>query len=364
MKKVGIITWYKNGNYGGTLQAYALAHTIQEFGYQPEFIDYYEQGIYRKARHCFFNLLYPRSGQSRQAIWDFVRSEFQESPIFKTETELCSYVKKQYDAVICGSDQIWSSINGVNPIYFLQFVEPQKRISYAPSIGINKIKDEYLYTFKKYVQSIPYLSVRELQGSEYIKNVTGKTAKVVLDPTLLLEKEKWLELTEKINLKKSHRIPQNYILCYFLGNDALYQNYVASLIERTKLQVMHISTSRKRYGESHVICNPFEFVNLISHATYVLTDSYHGTIFSINLGTKVGVLKRFSESDPKNQNSRIYSILSLLEMQSLLVKNNDSTDSLINMGPYPIESVHKLRALRADSLAFLQNSLRDVFTNR
>ena len=356
--KIGIVTWYKNGNYGGTLQAYALMKILQNIGYEVEFFNY-DSGnkLIAFIRHKVFNLKYYHSGKSRKAIWSFVHKELNETPVLNNINDVSQYSSENFDAVICGSDQIWSSLNGVSQFYFLQFDNPKKRIAYAPSIGLNKIKDEYLGAFAEYVSSIPFLSVRETQGAEYIESVTGRNAEIVLDPSLLIDKKGWYNLMS-IEVLKRHKLTKGkYILCYFLGDDSKYHTYVDKISAKTGLRVVFVSSGRKEYGKQHIVCDPAEFVGLIASAAYVLTDSYHGTIFSVNTGTKVGIFRRFLEDDVLNQNSRIYSIVSLLGLEKHLINYDDSVDALMSMDEYSPESVQKLKILRESSLQFLITSL-------
>lgn len=361
MKKIGIVTWHKNGNYGGTLQAYAMSTILKKMGYIPEFINYCNSSQrYMMFRHFIFNILYPDSGQSRKAIWLFVKKYLRESPLFKDECSLRKYSKNEYDIVICGSDQIWSCVNGIDPLYFLQFADKAKRVAYAPSIGLNSIKELYQNDFNSYVNSIPHLSVREQQGAVYIKKNTGRNAKVVLDPTLLLDCDEWLKIVDTSICERSGLDKTKYILCYFLGNDAKYKNYVTRLAKKTGLPVRFISTQRKTYGVRQIICNPLEFVELIANAGYVLTDSFHATIFSLNLGTEVGIFKRFCANDSLNQNSRIFNITSLLGVEDRILDENNSVDGLID-NKYDNQRLQiRLDVLRQDSLNYLYHSLNSI----
>ena len=107
MNRIGIVTWYKNGNYGGTLQAYALMKTLQKFNYEVEFINYDKtNGLSRNIRNLAFHILFPNSALSRDRIYQFVNKEFYQTSKLAEIQELKLYSEK-YDAVICGSDQIW-----------------------------------------------------------------------------------------------------------------------------------------------------------------------------------------------------------------------------------------------------------------
>lgn len=143
--------------------------------------------------------------------------------LYYSYDDLSNEADEVYDVGICGSDQIWSNNTGiVNPLYYLTFVDERKRISYAPSIGYNKIPDNIREVFKEYVDKIRYLSVREEKGAEIIKSITDRDAKVVLDPSLLISKEEWLK-----EIKTKHRISPNgkFILLYILGDNYEHVEY-------------------------------------------------------------------------------------------------------------------------------------------
>ncbi len=220
-KNVGIVTWHKNGNYGGTLQAYALMKTVEELGYKPEFIDYRPdhsvlRSILRKYKNTIISLLYPVSAMSREHIWEFVSSSMPESPPLTSQEELIAYAASQYDACICGSDQIWSLVGKQEPFYFLSFCSKEKRIAYAPSIGLSDVSDSDREFFARYVSAIPFLSVREKRGVEIIRELTSRKAELVADPCVLRTAAEWREFaSEKL-------YDGEYILCYFVGINSRY----------------------------------------------------------------------------------------------------------------------------------------------
>ena len=192
--KIGIVTWHK-GNIGSTLQAFALCETIKKLGYDPVLINYVTNSAapyVRGIRNILFHACFLKSGLTRDKTYRFISQRTNETQdMLYRELVDCS---KNYDAFVCGSDQIWNCVGGVDPVYFLQFAPEKKRISYAPSIGLKNIQEAYQKRFCEYVKSIPYLSIREESGARIIYNLTGLVPKVVLDPTLLLRKTEWLSL--------------------------------------------------------------------------------------------------------------------------------------------------------------------------
>ena len=364
--KIGIVTWYKNGNFGGTLQAFALQTVLQRQGYETEFVNYNEANklttkIKRILKNIFVRIKYPSSAISRKKIWKFVKKNMNESRFFNNYNKLKDYAKENYKVAICGSDQIWSNINEINEFYYLTFMEKSKRIAYAPSIGVNKIDKEKEKKFKEYINDIKYLSVRETYGRNIIKKITGNSAKVVLDPTLLLNSNEWryfLKLPPPQNKSR-------YILCYFISYKKEYVDFAERLSKQTNLPIIYISSAKIKFGKpkQRSKCGIREFITLINEAEYVLTDSFHGLVFSINFNKKVAVFRRFNDNDIICQNSRIYSILEQLGIENFLLETTDDVKKIIDNEFNYIEINKKLNSLRIKSNNYLFESLNQVLSD-
>ena len=235
----------------------------------------------------------------------------------------------QYDAFICGSDQIWNPYickepdqARNDPAYFLTFAPDTKRILYAPSIALPSIPKKFREEMTEMLQGIPYLSSREQQGADLIKDLTGRNAEVVVDPTLLLTSDQW----NKIAVEPTIKGP--YILCYFLARDRRYRNFAEQLNTKTGYHLIVISQKLHDLANLDAIncsdAGPAEFLGLVRNASCVCTDSYHGTIFSINYKRPFYVFERPGSFGAQSTATRIYSILNLLGLTSRLVKSNMS----------------------------------------
>ena len=230
MKKadIAIMTWYTYRNFGTALQATALYSVIEEMGYSPRLINYQPKGntepagISRYARKAFVKIRncskrYREFTSQRSVIF----SKFLDQRI-KTTAPCCSIPELQdlnetYDAFVCGSDQIWSSLC-YDDKYFLSFVRSkEKMVAYAPSMASVEISDPVLREeILANISRFRYLSVRERQTAQFIRNQTGQEVDVVLDPTMLLSTNQWESLVDTADVPK---IEGDYILCYFLGNE-------------------------------------------------------------------------------------------------------------------------------------------------
>ncbi len=328
------MTWYDNPNYGGVLQAYALQKTLESLGYDSEFISCFPERrslsykLSRFLKDCVIFASMPRVHQSRKRIYEFIKNNLKVSPAYTTYEQLESEASRRYSAAICGSDQIWSNIGGyVNPLYYLTFIDEKKRIAYAPSIGYNRVQADCTATFREYVGGIKFLSVREKQGEALIKDIVGRDAKVVLDPSMLLTKKEW---EAKVLSADAITLELPYIFCYFRHNNDQFVEYARRLSEFTGYRIIAVDTSFPSLrGIRTVVADPLDFVWLINNASYVLTDAFHGTAFSINLGKQFGVFKRFHDDDPINQNSRVHNILEKTHLESRLITFDTPIDFLV-----------------------------------
>jgi hypothetical protein len=212
-----------------------------------------------------------------------------------------------YDFFITGSDQVWNPFyNGFSSIYFLEFAPKEKRIAYAPSFGIPKIPAVYKEKYKKWIMEIPYLSVREESGAKIIKELTGRDVPVLVDPTLMLTREKWLSIAKEDPYKPD----KPYLLTYFLGEIPKgTRKRIKKIARDYNLEIVRLADTRdkKRY-----IAGPGEFIDYINSADLVCTDSFHGSVFSILMETPFIVFDRVGTS----MYSRIETLLNKFNLHS------------------------------------------------
>lgn len=358
MKKIGVATWYKNGNFGGTLQAIAMSKTLTALGYACEMIDYRpspgkKRSLPQLARRAAFSLLYPTSYQSRAKILGDVDTLLAQSPALSSWEALSAY-SDRYDRVICGSDQIWNSAHGCSPFYFLQFAPEEKRIAYAPSIGRNDVDEPYRADFKAYVSSIPCLSVREFKGAELIERYSGRKAAVVVDPVYLLTKEQWRGYYQGSRLPDLGR----YVLCYFMTETTALMQAAKAVADKMGCKLVAVSCKKHtRVPCTRIACNTQGFLNLIDHAELLLTDSFHGCSFGTLLETQTRAFMRFSESDPMCQNSRLETIFSRFALGNMKVHTGMTPEEIMEHTVDLETTEHLIAAEREKSLAYLSGAL-------
>ena len=320
-KRVGIITFHFVNNFGGVLQAYALRKVVErECNVEAEIIDYRNWFIRFTDRVRLlpistnlmeiitgFKTMGQRIGR-RNKFGNFTKDNNKLSRKYLTHWQLNRCLPYD-DTYICGSDQIWNPFltMGVDANYFLRFEsDPNKKIAYAPSFGTNGVAKRYKKKIKRNLESIGYLSVREKSGKELIRELTGREAECLIDPTFLLEKEEWEG--KGINPLDSDK---PYILLYIMQRDIEMYKYARKIKEQMGIRLVEIS----RYGYQPgfvdkvlVDVGPAEFLGLFRDAAYICTNSYHGLIYSIIFE------KDFCLIPCKRFKARINNMLELLQI--------------------------------------------------
>lgn len=318
--KIGILTFHRAINYGALLQAYALEKVLNDIGAEAEIIDYrapYIENLYYKGnpRNNFnkklkFLVGRVKSSKKYNKFKMFVNKHIKLSPTYKNSVELKEN-DKQYRMYISGSDQVWNpDCSGFDKVYFLDFTAKEKKASYAASIGTKTINKKYETEALKLIADYSYISVREKQGKEYLEN-NNIISSVEIDPTLLLDKTYWVKISKKTKYQK-----EKYILLYMLV-------YSESLVQFAKKLAKEKGCKLIRIGRGHdkeIIyapgIGPDEYISLINDAEYVVTNSFHGTAFSINLNKRFFVELQNAENA---RNSRMEDMMGIFGLESRLI---------------------------------------------
>lgn len=365
MKKVGLMTWFTYNNYGSLLQSKALMDMIRILGYDVELINYNSRTSYSQKKKNmdifieylkkipqFIRIKKGTFANSSSKIIEY-RNKLHKSNMVNTKSELY-LLNQDYDAFVCGSDQIWAP-TVFDENYFLEFVENDNRkIAYAPSIGLPVIENEIVKTkMKELINRFEFLSTREEQGAKVIEELVGKKAQVVLDPTLLIDRNEWSK--NFVDIKY-----EDFIVAYFLGESKKHYNICKKIAKKLNKRLLIIPCKASDYDKEECIkedIGPNEFISFIDRSSLVLTDSFHGTIFGVNFHKPLVVFKRFKDNN-LSQNSRIYNILKLLDIESVLFnKNIDfSLGQAFNINYKMVDK--KLNMYRKKSISFLENSLK------
>lgn len=340
MKKIAILTINDNTNYGNRLQNYAVQTILQEYGAEVETIinkTHYGDSMREKLKKYNYSpkVVLDKIGKKiRQKKYkdeisnkirrfkEFNNQYMKLTDFYITRNNIPEELQNQYDYFIIGSDQVWNpNADRVSCIDFANFSPKEKNISLSASFGVDNIPTEYLSLYSDGLNNINKISVREFKGKEIIEKVSGrKDVEVLVDPTLALSKEEW----EKIIKKPEIKIPDNYILTYFLGKTSKKRRkFINSIAKRYNLEIINLGSLKdKKYYD----IDPAEFVYLFKNASLIFTDSFHGCVFSIIFERVFYVLNR--EDHQKSMNSRIVTLFKKLELDNDISDLNQDKISL------------------------------------
>lgn len=270
--KCAIITFTYGDNYGQRLQNLAMQELLKKYFSEVYTIKQLLPRISIKQKiKMLFDLDKTLKKNRHNNFENFDREHisFYSKPI--SEKNSSEFPEEEFDFFVVGSDQVWSPFSyDVNSTMFLTFASPEKRIAISPSLSCEYIPYDKLELFSKYFNGIKYISTREYQGSELVSNIIGKNVPTLLDPTLMFDDVFWDEYLKQVNFT----IPDNYCFCYCLGARNDFKD-VQELCNKMNLHLINIMAEKKYYA-----LGPGEFLYLIKNSKLVITDSYHGTIFS------------------------------------------------------------------------------------
>lgn len=377
--KIGIVTFFQDDNVGTCLQAFALQKKMLELGHHVEILNYIHQDIVKQNKSkrnkikgilktygnknvFYYKRLKVVDSKTRVKFQEFRNKYFLLSEEKCLEyTEMLKYEDK-YDAFVCGSDMIWTpSFQIDHKVYFLQFCNAKKRIAYAPSFGTDSIPANLEKDFGKYIKSFSYLSCREDSGIDLIYRMVGRHAELVLDPTQLIKKEEW----EKYFIKEKHE--KKYVLCYLFGASKKvtrwYKSLICEIANHYKADIRYMPMNRSEqvhelhYGDASY--GPIDFLNLIYNAEFVITNSYHGFMFSLIFEKPFIVVRRDEGLYWSQFEKRFESVLKLIHLENrLLQKGNCVEEKLYDIDYRMINK--KLEEQRKHSEKYLYNAIKNV----
>ena len=352
---IGIVTWHYYGNFGSALQSLALFRAASSMG-EVEFVNYRDPrfGSPNKLKDAIRIVLGATIGHliSKYAYGKCVFSHryLKEGKLTTDEKTLTNLAGK-YDIIICGSDQIWAP-NCFNPVYFASFAQPHTRkISYAASIGLNDIPSPLVQEYRTLLSSFAAISVREDEGKKLLYDRCGINSTVVLDPTLLHDASFYSKLQCRVP-----GIKGRFMLCYFLNTDHQYQERVECYARQHNLQIVGVSDRDDDGNWMLRLTNlgAHHFLWLVNNAEVVMTDSYHGTIFSLLFHKTFYTFVRFAEDSPICQNSRIRQLQSYFNLEGHIL---GATDIPMATTMDYINFERRLGVLRKESLDYLHRAL-------
>lgn len=392
MKKLAILTLVIN-NYGTKLQSYALCKAIKSLNLvEPEVINlqgaWHGSTVKISRKKQLIDVLKTYKLKSFKKVYDFLRWNYELKEIRKNDyteaitnkdklflkfDEQIPYSKESYsiddiragkllnyDMFLVGSDQVWNGPRvGCLDVYMCDFLH-QKRsaLSYAASFAINTIPENLLGDYKKYIQNMKTLLVREARGVELCKQLGRDDARHVVDPTLLLEKKDYEELTRRpTDLVGT----DDYILVYSLTSSMKIYEEASKLAKRNKCKMVMLKrdplpplASSFKDAINLLEVGPAEFISLIKYAKCVVTGSYHALMFSLLRHANFYIYM----DDANAENSRLVSSLSMFGLEKQLYYETSSLPKVLPHVDYDMVDPI-LKAKREESKALLKQSIED-----
>lgn len=339
---IGVCIKYFHENYGGMLQAYATVSMLESRGIQYELVQYEKKrtlvGIAKSMprllngvlRNDKYEAFLKKQGLKKhpefakndairmKAFKKFKNEHFTKlSPVFKGYEALCNGANR-YSAVVTGSDQLWSPAGLPTNYYNLQFVPNNiRKISYASSFGVKEIPWYQKKRTAAFLNRMEFISMRENRGSEIVKELTGRDVPVILDPVFMFDKEDWEKL-----IPQNKELDEPYIFAYFLGDTAEYRFAVKKAAKELGCKFValrHLDQyvpEDEDFGDIALYdVGPDRFLNLLRGATYICTDSFHGSCFSIIHKKAFVTFNRYSNQSKHSKNSRIDTLCSNLGLE-------------------------------------------------
>ena len=367
-KKIGILTFHNAHNYGAVLQAYALKTKLGRMGYDAKILNYRNQYIarlYRKVIHIDFwkrdilpsrwgkvlreageNLYGLKEWQSQWAVFEqFIKDRLLDGK--EQILSLDDLAKEQCNVYILGSDQIWARelTHGFDPVYFGQFAPMSKKISYAASVPNGSIPEAEQEYFKNALASLAHISVREEKLALAVEKLTGKEVTTVVDPTLLLEKADYEDL-----LYKDRIVKEKYIFAYYVVENEMLSKCAQRAAKEYgyRLIELHYKKTPKIKGENMIFdAGPSEFLTYIRDAELVLTNSFHGTVFSV-------LFQKLFYSVYK-ENGRITNLLTFLNLERRHIETDTKMDFKDKIDYTTV--AEKLCSYREKSVEYLEKGI-------
>lgn len=369
-KKIGILTFHNAHNYGAVLQAYALKTKLNRMGYEASVLNYrnkYIAKVYRKVLHIDFwkrDILPSRWGKVLREVRDVfyglpewqrqwkVFEAFIAEHLLNGNSKILSLedvANSDCDVFVLGSDQIWARelTHGMDPVYFGQFAPEKKKISYAASVPNGSIPENEKPYFKQYLESLAHISVREEKLAEALRGLTGREVDTVIDPTLLLEKEDYQNLLLDEPLKKG-----DYVFAYFVVENEMVKKCAKKAAELLGCELieLHYKKTPEIQGENIILdAGPREFLTYIRDAKLVVTNSFHGTVFSILFQKKFYSVYK--------ENGRIENLLGFLGLMDrhIQAEADINLQQEIDYG----QSEGRLQEYRKQSVDFLTKGIEE-----
>lgn len=363
--RIGILTFHRPFNYGAVLQTLGLVNALQKEYPEArvEVIDYYNKRVQTLCKSFYMApgnkvisfakaiIRYPERRRRKSNFDSFIQANVPLSEKAFYHTEELDGLQDKYDYIITGSDQVWNTVCGnFDKAYYLTFVDDiKKKVAYAASFGFKEMPDGYEEEYIKRLDNFSKISVREKSGCKILEKLGKKDAVVCLDPTLLLNKSDWEKYVEKNEEKKP------YIFVYSVLEPA-FEEQLSEIAEKTNMQVIYLTDiiKKKRKHVKYIrAISPTKFISYIYHADMILTNSFHGTVFSI-------IFEKLFFVETKNGkyiNDRIVNLLETAGIQGNEIINQNWKEQNKIKADW-VEVKNNLAIRQHESIEFIKDSLK------
>lgn len=374
--KIGILTIHSVMNHGAMLQAYATYKIFSKYFDDISIIDY---RAYDKQ--CFYNIkdrLKYELDKGWRYIFNVPRRLYKDRYFLKSNKIISRFINseltlsqrmyhddialktKEYNAIIVGSDQVWKPANvHNNKEYLLPFFEGRK-YSFASSMGINKIDEESAEIYRENLRKFNIVSVRETQGKQILESsVNLSNVSLVLDPTLMLGKDEWLKFSHKSKCKSD----KPYIFVYITKPEKEIIEYAEDISRCAKCDVKYIATpgvfgiikELRGLGARYDI-TPYDWVYLLNNAEYIITNSFHGIAFSMNLQKKFFIAIKDAESEKSD--SRLRNVIERFDLWDRVISDKEDINLSAKIDYDQINN--KLETYRRETQDFIEKVIEDI----
>lgn len=326
-------------NYGNRLQNYALQKILEKLGNNVVTLNRnkitFKAKIKKKIRKYIKN--------DKITYFNNFDRNIKWSKYTVSKEYVSKNIDKKFDMFVIGSDQIWNvNFDFISNIDFLTMIPKDKKISYAASFGISNISKDKQKTVGAWLNNIKKISVREYSGVDIVDQISNQKAIRVLDPTLMLYKEEW----KKLEIKPNINLPKQYMIKYFLG-DKEYESYIKKIAEKNNIIIIDVLDYEKYIG-------PAEFIYLFDHAEMIVTDSFHGSVFSFLFEKPFIIFER--KGVKEDMTSRIDTFCQLFKLNYVRYSSKEFCLDKIYKADYTI-SKKILSEEREKSIKYLVDAL-------
>jgi hypothetical protein len=351
--KVKIITFHPGLNYGAVLQAFALQNAIERLNFDVKILDYRPFQLMKKYYRFFVR---PVNFFARiRQHYNFM--QFRKKFLNQTNRRYRNFNQIKNDKIdadyfVCGSDQVWNTSIFYEPdfSYFLTFARNnQKKVAYAASLGASPFPEKDKEKIKSSLTDFYKISVRERFAQDEVQDLIDKKPEIVVDPTFLLD-------DYSIIIEEPNDPPGKYILIYAIEYSNFLKENVKIAREILKMPVINISSWHFKQADYNKIgISPNEWLGWFRKATYIITNSFHGTAFSLIFRRNFSFI---SIEEKIGLNNRIVDLLNsiraaerivYIDSKEILIKN---LNTQINFDQIDIE----LKKIRAQSYEFLKSA--------